>query len=217
MPEIIFNGPDGRIEGRYKEADNPNAPVILFLHPHPEHGGTMNNKVIYTMFHTFANKGYSCLRFNFRGVGKSQGKFSGGEGELADAACALDWLQIQNEGSREVWIAGFSFGAWIAMQLLMRRPEITNFVAIAPPVNMFDFSFLAPCPTGGLLIQGEEDEIVPVAETDKLFEKISAQRGIKIEYSRVKGVDHFFKGQEDLLAKYIDDYIDGQDEEDLPI
>ena len=217
MPEIIFNGPDGRIEGRYKEADNPNAPVILFLHPHPEHGGTMNNKVVYTMFHTFANKGYSCLRFNFRGVGKSQGGFSGGEGELADAACALDWLQTQNQGSREVWIAGFSFGAWIAMQLLMRRPEITNFVVVAPPVNMFDFSFLAPCPTGGLLIQGEEDEIVPVDETDKLFEKINAQRGIKIEYNRVKGVDHFFKGKEDLLAKYIDDYIDGQDEEDLPI
>ncbi len=217
MPEIIFNGPDGRIEGRYKQAKNPNAPVILFLAPHPEHGGTMNNKVVYTMFHTFANLGFSCLRFNFRGVGKSQGVFSGGDGELSDAACALDWLQTQHEGAREVWIAGFSFGAWIAMQLLMRRPEITNFVAVAPPANMFDFSFLAPCPTGGLLIQGEADEIVPVDETDRLFDKISIQRGIKVEYNRLKGIDHFFKGKEELLAKCINDYITDQQNEELPI
>ncbi|MGB1360892.1 MAG: alpha/beta hydrolase [Alphaproteobacteria bacterium] len=217
MPEIIFNGPDGRIEGRYKKSDNPDAPIVLILHPHPQHGGTMNNKVIYTMFHTFANQGFSTLRFNFRGVGKSQGAFSDGEGELADAACALDWLQSQNEGCHNIWIAGFSFGSWIAMQLLMRRPEITNFVAVAPPVNMFDFSFLTPCPTDGLILQGDNDSIVPVDDVDKLVDKLDSQRNINITYERFKGVDHFFKAKEDVIAKTINDYIADKNNPELPI
>ena len=217
MPEIIFNGPDGRIEGMYKKSDNPTAPIILILHPHPEHGGTMNNKTVYTMYHSFANMGFSTLRFNFRGVGNSQGEFSGGEGELADAACALDWLQSQNEGAREIWIAGFSFGAWIAMQLLMRRPEVTNFVAVSPPVNMFDFSFLTPCPTGGLIIQGDSDNIVPVEEVDNLVDKLDSQRNVSIAYERFKGVDHFFKGEENQLSKAIESYIGELNEAELPI
>ncbi len=217
MPEVIFNGPDGRIESRYKESSKVNSPIVLFLHPHPEHGGTMNNKVIYTMFHTFANKGFTCLRFNFRGVGKSQGAFSGGEGELVDAACALDWLRSRNDTASEIWIAGFSFGAYIAMQLLMRRPEVSRFVCVAPPVNLFDFSFLTPCPSSGLLIQGEKDKIVPVDETDKLFEKLDEQQGVSIVYNRLKGVDHFFKNNSSILAKSINDYIESELEEDLPI
>src|SRR3546814_10548116 len=96
----------------------------------------MNNKVVYTLYHAFTRRGFSCLRFNFRGVGRSQGTFSRGEGELADAAAALDWLQSYNENATQCWIAGFSFGAWIGMQLLMRRPEITGFISISPPANI---------------------------------------------------------------------------------
>ena len=81
MPEVIINGPAGRIEGRYHHNNAPNAPIALFLHPHPQHGGTMNNKVIYTLYYMFVRRGFSCLRFNFRGVGRSQGTFSRGEGE----------------------------------------------------------------------------------------------------------------------------------------
>lgn len=131
------------------------------LHPHPQHGGTMNNKVVYALYQTFVARGFSTLRFNFRGVGRSQGTYTGGEGELSDAATALDWLQTYNPNARYCWIAGFSFGAWIGMQLLMRRPEITGFVSVAPPANMFDFSFLAPCPASGLVVQGDQDDIVP--------------------------------------------------------
>ena len=93
MPEVIINGPEGRLEGRYTHGKGANAPIAMFLHPHPQHGGTMNNKVVYTLYHTFAARGFSCLRFNFRGVGRSQGTFARGEGELSDAASALDWLQ----------------------------------------------------------------------------------------------------------------------------
>src|SRR5665213_48188 len=97
MPEIVFNGAVGRLEGRYHHAAEETAPVALLLHPHPQHGGTMNNKVVYTLFHSFVRSGFSALRFNFRGVGKSQGIFDRGEGELSDAASALDWLQSYNQ------------------------------------------------------------------------------------------------------------------------
>jgi len=103
------------------------------------------------------------------------------------------------------------------MQLLMRRPEITNFVAVAPPVNMFDFSFLTPCPTGGLIVQGDNDSIVPVEEVDKLVDKLNTQRNVKIAYDRFKNIDHFFKGKEQNLSKSIEDYLDEIHDQELPI
>ena len=96
MSEVIMNGPEGRLEGRYVHSKQENAPIALLLHPHPQHGGTMNNKVVYSMFQNFVNRKFSTLRFNFRGVGRSQGIFDRGEGELSDAASALDWLQTYN-------------------------------------------------------------------------------------------------------------------------
>jgi alpha/beta superfamily hydrolase len=78
MPEVIINGPEGRIEGRYHHCKTPNAPIALLLHPHPQHGGTMNNKVVYALYHAFVRRGFSALRFNFRGVGRSQGNFDRG-------------------------------------------------------------------------------------------------------------------------------------------
>ena len=124
MPEVIFNGPEGRLEGRYHPSKRVNAPLALLLHPHPQHGGTMNNKIVYKLYQIFTGRGFSTLRFNFRGVGRSQGMFDNGQGELSDAASALDWMQSQNPNTSTCWIAGFSFGAWVAMQLMMRRPEI---------------------------------------------------------------------------------------------
>ena len=106
MPEVIINGPEGRIEGRYHHCKTPNAPIALLLHPHPQHGGTMNNKVVYALYHAFVRRGFSALRFNFRGVGRSQGTFDRGEGELSDAASALDWLQSYNANTRSCWIGG---------------------------------------------------------------------------------------------------------------
>ena len=167
MPEVIFNGPEGRIEGRYHHANDPNAPVALLLHPHPEYGGTMNNRVVYAMYQAFVKRGFSTLRFNFRGVGRSQGKFDNGQGELSDAATALDWMQGHNPNASTCWIAGFSFGAWVAMQLMMRRPEISGFISASPPASIYDFSFLAPCPASGLLIHGKADEVVPVGSDRK--------------------------------------------------
>ncbi|MEX0922979.1 MAG: alpha/beta hydrolase [Rhodovibrionaceae bacterium] len=209
MPDVIINGPEGRLEGRYQHGAEATAPVALMLHPHPQHGGTMNNKVVYTLYHTFAERGFSVLRFNFRGVGRSQGSFDRGEGELSDAASALDWLQGFNENARQCWIAGFSFGAWIGMQLLMRRPEISGFISVSPPANMYDFSFLAPCPSSGLILQGKDDDLVPEPAAAKLVEKLSSQKGIEIDYRVMKGANHFYQGKLDLLGSEVGGYLDG--------
>jgi len=208
MPEVIFNGPDGRIEGRYNHSKLPNAPLALLLHPHPQYGGTMNNKVIYNLYQSFVRRGFSTLRFNFRGVGRSQGSFDRGEGELSDAAAALDWLQTFNPNATSCWIAGFSFGAWIGMQLLMRRPEIAGFISMAPPANIYDFSFLAPCPASGLIIQGNQDEIVPLESVNKLVDKLSHQRGIKIDYRVIPGANHFFHDHLDDVIACMESYLD---------
>ena len=207
MPDVIINGPEGRLEGRYHHSKEPNAPIALLLHPHPQYGGTMNNKVVYTLYHSFVRQGFSTLRFNFRGVGRSQGTFDRGEGELSDAASALDWLQTYNPNASACWIGGFSFGAWIGMQLLMRRPEIDGFISVAPPANLFDFGFLAPCPASGLIIQGDQDQLVPREPVQKLINKLMHQRDIQIEYRLIAGADHFFQNQLEELGTIIEGYV----------
>ncbi len=208
MPDVIIAGPEGRLEGRYHHSRVENAPLAVFLHPHPEHGGTMNNKIVYKLFHLFAHRGFSCLRINFRGVGRSQGSFDRGEGELSDAAAALDWMQANNPNSGGCWVAGFSFGAWIGMQLLMRRPEIDGFISIAPPANMHDFGFLAPCPSSGLIVQGAADRIVPEESVQKLVNKLKAQKGITIDYEVIPDTDHFFTETIDVMLDHVGRYLD---------
>ena len=203
MPELIINGPGGRLEARYHHENNSDSPIALILHPHPQLGGTMNNQVVYTLYHTFAARGFSVLRFNFRGVGRSQGVWDSGPGELADAASALDWLQIVKPDAKTCWIAGVSFGTWIAMQLLMRRPEVDGFVCVAPLANLYDFNFLAPCPSSGLLINGELDRVVPTSAVAEMSVKTKVQRGIKITHEIVPGANHFFENKVEELGKVV--------------
>jgi alpha/beta superfamily hydrolase len=168
----------------------------------------MNNKVVYTLYQTFARRDFSVLRFNFRGVGRSQGLFDRGEGELSDAASALDWLQTYNPNAAACWIAGFSFGAWIGLQLLMRRPEISAFISVAPPANMYDFGFLAPCPSSGLVVHGDADEIVPKEAVQKLVAKLSAQRDITITHAVIPGANHYFYNHLPQLERSVEGYLE---------
>ena len=208
MPEVIFPGPDGRLEGRYHPQRSPDAPIAIVLHPHPQYGGTMNNRVVHRLHYAFHDMGFTVLRFNFRGVGRSQGEYDQGIGELSDAASALDYLQTMNPNSKHCWVAGFSFGAWIGMQLLMRRPEITGFISVAPPANIYDFSFLAPCPSSGLFVHGSEDRVAPVKEVMAVIEKVKTQKGILIEHAVVEGANHFFDGKVDVLMEQVGAYLD---------
>lgn len=207
MAEIIIPGPAGRIEARYHKSPKKEAPIALVLHPHPMQGGTMNNKVTYVMYQTFVKLGFTTMRFNFRGVGRSEGTFDDGIGELNDAATILDWLQIDNPNAGGYWVSGFSFGAWICMQLLMRRPELDGFIAASPPANLYDFNFLAPCPVSGLLIQGDADEVVSCSSVETLAKRLRAQKGIDIGLDIIKGADHFFDKNLPLVSKSIMDYV----------
>ena len=207
MPEVILTGPEGRLEGRYQPGTSPRAPVAIILQPHPAQG-TMNHPIVLALYQTFVRRGFATLRFNFRGVGRSQGTFDNGIGELSDAASALDWLQQFNPEAHTTWVGGFSFGAWIGMQLLMRRPEIKGFISIAPPANMYDFSFLAPCPSSGIIIDGENDEVVPPPSVLKLVEKLKTQKHITIHHDTIPGANHFFQNEMDLLMGSVDGYLD---------
>ena len=208
MPEVIFPGPEGRLEGRFNPGPRPRAPVAMILHPHPQGGGTMNNRIVQALYQTFVRRGFATLRFNFRGVGKSQGVFDNGIGELSDAAAALDWVQSIHPEAQTTWIAGFSFGAWIGMQLLMRRPEIKGFISIAPPANMYDFTFLAPCPSSGIIVQGTNDDVVPEPSVEKFVNKLKMQKNIIIDYNLVKGANHFFKDHMEEMVEVVGSYVD---------
>ena len=140
--------------------------------------------------------------------GRSQGAFDHGQGELSDAASALDWAQSISPEARACWIAGVSFGSWIGMQLLMRRPEIEGFISIAPPANRFDFSFLAPCPSSGLFVHGDKDRVAPLREVLGLIEKLKTQKGILIEHAVIPEANHFFEDCMDELQTVVGAYLD---------
>ena len=118
-----------------------------------------------------------------------------------------DWLERENFDNSQCWVSGFSFGSLIAMQLLMRRPEINRFIAISPQPNVYDFSFLSPCPTSGLMVYGKKDELVPQENINEINKRLSSQKGIKVEFEAVGEANHFFSKNESILAKVLDKYI----------
>ncbi len=207
MSELIISGPAGRIEARYVPSEVENAPIALILHTHPKAGGTMQDPVVITLFEMFAAHGFSTMRFNFRGVGRSQGQFEAGIAELSDAAYVLDHLESLTEAPSQCWVAGSGFGAYICLQLLMRRPEIDGFIAVAPPANHYDLSFLAPCPASGVIISGDADRVAPAADIDRSLTKVRVQKGEVIERASVAGANHFFQGKLEDLEKTASGYL----------
>jgi alpha/beta superfamily hydrolase len=214
MPDVVLTGGAGRIEGKYNPGKTANAPVALILPPHPKGGGNMDFPVVAQLHLLFMRRGFSTLRFNFRGVGRSQGEYDSGIGELSDAATALDWLQTTNPTASQCWIAGYSFGAYIGMQLLMRRPETDGFITVSAPANMYDFSFLAPCPASGLFLHGVDDTVTPPVEVDRVVAKLRTQKGIVIDYDLIEGASHFWQGHMPEVAKHVGDYLDKRLEAD---
>ena len=205
--EIFIPGPSGRIQAKYFKNSQRGAPVALVLHPHPQYGGTMNNRIVYEIYNCFYKNNFSVIRINFRGVNKSDGVFDNGQGELSDAAAALDWIERENPGYSQCWVSGFSFGALICMQLIMRRPEVNKFITISPQPNLYDFTFLSPCPISGIIIFGKNDELVHVDSILNLKKRLSMQKNIDVKFESIVNANHFFKNNEKDLSASIDHYI----------
>ena len=147
LPEGRCTGRAGRLEGRFHQSATRGAPIAIILHPHPQFGGTMNNQIVYHLYYAFAERGFSVLRFNFRGVGRSQGSFDHGSGELSDAAAALDWAQAVNPEARACCIAGLSFGPWLRLQPLRPLPHVERLTPTPPPAHRRQT--VSTCPPGG--------------------------------------------------------------------
>ena len=205
--EIFIPGPCGRIQAKYYKNNLPGSPIAIVLQPHPQYGGTMNNRIVYETYNCFYKNKFSVIRINFRGVEKSDGVFDNGQGELSDAAAALDWIEKENPGYSQCWVSGFSFGALICMQLIMRRPEVSKFIAISPQPNVYDFTFLAPCPISGLIIYGKNDELVQVDSILNLKKRLNIQKNISVKFDSIHNANHFYKGKEKELANSIKEYI----------
>ncbi len=168
----------------------------------------MNDKATYTIFHTFAENGFNVIRANYRGVGTSRGPFTNGEGEICDGANILDWMQKNNEFAEEVWVAGIGFGAWLCFQLLMRRPDITNFVAISPMVKKYDYTFVNSTPCQGIIINNHASEDTKDDGARGFVNFLNkAENSEQIVYKIVKECDNKYTGHLKDLYEFASLYV----------
>jgi hypothetical protein len=184
-------GPAGVIEAAVErpKPDDARRGVAVIGHPHPPDGGTMNNKVVTTIARALAECGIASVRFNFRGVGASEGEYDQGRGETLDYLAVAQWLQAQRPNDA-LWLAGFSFGSWVALRAARQLP-VQQMVCIAPPVGFRDFTGVPPPPCPWLVVQGEADDVV---EPQKVFDWVAAADNAPT-LVRMSDAGHFFHGR----------------------
>jgi alpha/beta superfamily hydrolase len=205
LTPVTIPGPAGHLEGLLQEREGAHpAFVALVCHPHPRYGGTMHNKVVHRVALTLHDLGAVVLRFNYRGVGKSAGAYDRGEGELEDARAALRFLQARHPGARR-WVAGFSFGAWIAARLAASEAGVERMILVAPPVGTSSFEALRGSPVPKHVIQGTADTVCPIALLEREFAAWSEPR----EMVRVPGATHFFDRQLAALSEALSHMVLG--------
>jgi uncharacterized protein len=188
------------------EADSawrPRAAVVL-AHPHPLYGGTFHTKIVYHAAKALCRLGCPVLRFNFRGAGASEGAFDGGAGEMADLRAALDFMAARHPGS-ELWSAGVSFGAWVAMAAGATDDRVTLLLGVSPPVATYDFSGVRDSPKPKFLIQGERDEQCPLSATREFY----AQAAEPKELAVIDAADHLFDGKVMEVGDAIEELLGG--------
>jgi uncharacterized protein len=199
---ITLTGPAGPLEAQTLcPAKDTMAATAVILHPHPLHGGTMQNKVVHTLARAFGELGVASVRFNFRGVGASAGRFAHGEGETDDALAVLEWVRQQRPGS-PIWLAGFSFGAYVALRAAVPA-RVSGLITVAPAVHLYDFSKLILPHQPWLLIQGEADEVVPVeAVRDWLADSTPSPQTLFLP-----DAGHFFHGRLNDLKSALHEFV----------
>ena len=194
---VTIPGPAGALEALLQERDETEPRVVAVVcHPHPVFGGTMHNKVVHRVAATLLVHGVAVARFNFRGVGKSEGQFDQGDGELEDARAVLGFMRQRHPAAR-AWVAGFSFGSWIAARLATASVDIERPILVAPPVATSDFSALRRSPISKLVVQGTQDPLCPAEATRTEFANWMEPKRLIL----VEGATHFFDKQLGALSE----------------
>jgi hypothetical protein len=202
---LLIPAPHGQLEAHYRPTNLQAARVALVLHPHPQFGGTMHNKVVVRTARALHEAGFETLRFNFRGVGHSSGVYDEGHGETEDARVALDYLLAQQPQAREVIVAGFSFGSVVGARLGCGDAHVQRLIAIGAPARLHSSEQLAACAKPMLFVHGERDEIAPLAPLEELLRQLPA--GSQVKLARIAGAGHFFDEQLPELMQVIKEYV----------
>jgi alpha/beta superfamily hydrolase len=204
---LFIDGPVGRLEAIF-ETPSEMTPIasVVVCHPHPQHGGTMHNKVAHTLARTFVRLGFAALRFNFRGTERSDGHFDEGVGELHDAVAALDWMRAALP-DKPLWMAGFSFGAAISVRAAIDS-NVNGLISVAPAVSRFASGLTRQPKCPWLVVQGDEDELVNIEETLEWFNGLEAGPELLV----MEGAEHFFHGRlvdlREAVSNFVNDAIE---------
>jgi alpha/beta superfamily hydrolase len=206
-------GPAGRVEALLDtpEQGKPLRAAVVFAHPHPQYGGTMHTKTVYQGAKALSRIGCAVLRFNFRGVGASEGTFDRGEGEKEDFVAALDYMAAKYPGTK-LWAAGFSFGSWVALEVGAADDRVSVLIGVAPPVvtsvsgQDYQFPNTVASEKPKFFVQGEADEVCPLEGMWQFYGQLKEPKELVV----IDGADHLFDGKtqevgealEDLLADY---------------
>jgi uncharacterized protein len=206
---LDLEGPAGRLEALIDVPEGTPTAAVVFAHSLPTHGGTMHTKVVYQSAKGLVRTGRAVLRFNFRGVGASDGSFTGGAGEKEDFKAALDYMQARYPGL-PLWSAGFSFGSWIALETGATDDRVTVLVGIAPPVTRegYDFSNVKRSTKPKFFIQGEADDICPLQDMWKFYGELPEPKELVI----IDAADHLFDGHTTEVGEAIEDLVKDFDE-----
>ena len=187
-------GPAGRLEALLEEpAPAPGGllrAAVVFAHPHPLHGGTMHTKAVYRGTKALAALGCAVLRFNFRGVGRSDGSFDNAVGEVEDFRAGLGFMAAHYPDA-PLWTAGFSFGAFVSLTAGARDDRVSRLIGIAPALHMYDFSFLKTSTKPKYFVQGERDELCPLPQMQAFFGELLPPKELAV----VAGANRLFNGQ----------------------
>jgi alpha/beta superfamily hydrolase len=197
----------GRLEAVLKQPAGPVSGVALVLHPHPLGGGTMHNKVVFRAASALNDAGLVTLRINFRGVGQSTGKHDEGRGELEDVRAGLNYL-AQSYPEQSVTVCGFSFGAWLGLQVGIVDDRVKNLISIGTPLDKYDFSFIKGCRKPLLFVHGDMDEFGDVGKLRELVAKLESQT--QVELIVIPEAGHFFEGHLDELKRTIVGWVTAQ-------
>ena len=203
VPQLLpqdLRGPGGRIEALLQEREGAEpAFVAVVCHPHPLYGGTMHNKVAHRLAATLFERGGAILRFNFRGVGKSEGGHDRGRGERDDAVVMLDWLRRRHPAA-PAWIAGFSFGAWVASRVAAAEGAVKQLILVAPGVHTQPFEEMRTCPVPKLVVQGTADDVCKPENLARVFPTWADPKRLEL----VEGASHFFDRKLAELAEAVE-------------